>query len=105
MRSYRAAAEFFDCRVFVCESWLLYPANRTLFAGCPNLTAFFADYDVWEEGEDRGDLWRIFGAAHENAPEALPRDTALRLAYAEHLSKGLPVGWGKGVFVLSEKEC
>ena len=100
IRSYRAAAEFFDCNVFVCESWLLYPAHGEMLAECPNLMAFYKDYDVWESGESTDDLWRIFGAMHEEAPENLPRDTILRRVYADRLEKGLPVGWGKGVYVL-----
>ena len=100
LRSYREASEFFGSSVFVCESWLLWPENKVLFANCPNLMAFWKDYDVWETEESRDDLWRIFDAHHEKSPEELPRDSKLRLAYAEHLTKGKSVGWGKGVFVL-----
>lgn len=99
LSSYEEAKAFFGCSVFVCESWLLWPENKTLFRDCPNLTAFFEDYDVVQSQTDHGDLWRIFGKDHENSPEKLPRDSKLRLAYAKHLTKGLPVGWGKGVFV------
>lgn len=100
MRSYRAAADFFGCHIFVCESWMLYPAHDEMLADCPNLMAFYKDYDVWESEKSRDDLWRIFGAMHEESPENLPRDTTLRRVYAERLEKGLPVGWGKGIFVL-----
>jgi hypothetical protein len=98
--SYRAASAFFGCDIFVCESWMLYPAHREMLVDCPNLMAFFADYDVVESAEDKGDLWRIFGARHEESPENLPRDTKLRAVYADRLQAGLPVGWGKGIFVL-----
>ncbi len=100
MRSYRKAAEHYGTNVFVCESWMLYPAHAEMLAECPNLMAFFRDYDVVESGQDRGDLWRIFGADHEKAPSDLPTDTALRRVYAARLQAGLPVGWGKGIFVL-----
>ncbi|MBE6638992.1 MAG: hypothetical protein E7616_06015 [Ruminococcaceae bacterium] len=100
LRSYQRAAEFFNCRIFVCESWMLYPAHREMLNDCPNLMAFFRDYDVVEEGESRDDLWRIFGAKYGEKPENLPRDTALRRVYADRLEKGLPIGWGKGILVL-----
>ena len=100
VRSYRRAAEFFGCNIFVCESWMLYPAHSEMLAECPNLMAFFKDYDVVESGQDTGDLWRIFGAEHEKSPEKLPRDTTLRRVYADRLQAGLPVGWGKGIYVL-----
>ena len=102
LRSYRAAARFFGGNVFVCESWMLYPAHREMLAECPNLMAFFQDYDVVESAEDKGDLWRIFGAAHEESPENLPTDTKLRAVYAKRLCEGKPVGWGKGIFVFNE---
>ena len=100
LRSYRKAAEHFGTNVFVCESWMLYPAHSEMLEECPNLMAFFKDYDVVESAEDRGDLWRIFGADHHKAPEELPTDTTLRSVYADRLKQGLPVGWGKGIFVL-----
>ncbi len=100
MRSYRRAAKFFGCNIFVCESWMLYPAHSEMLTECPNLMAFFKDYDVVEWGQDTGDLWRIFGAEHEKSPENLPRDTTLRRVYADRLQAGLPIGWGKGIFVL-----
>ncbi len=100
MRSYRKAAEHFGTNVFVCESWMLYPAHSEMLKDCPNLMAFYRDYDVVESGQHTGDLWRIFGADHEKSPEDLPTDTTLRCVYAERLQAGLPVGWGKGIFVL-----
>ena len=36
----------------------------------------------------------------DKVPENLPRDTKLRAVYADRLQAGLPVGWGKGIFVL-----
>ena len=46
-----------------------------------------------------GDCWRVFGRYADLPPAQLPRDTALRKAYAEWLTAGNPSGSGMGFFV------
>lgn len=111
MASYRKAEEFFaahyaqyfaEGKVFICHSWLLFPANREM--GLPaksNVLSFMDDFRIigFDENEGEVDMWRIFGKEYQGDPENLPQNTSMQKAYANWLKAGKKVGCGHGVFV------
>ena len=105
-KSYQLAAEFYKDifigrpAVFRCESWLLDPQHREFLPETSNILKFMSDYDIISSSIDEtgGFLWRIFGTMETGDISALPRDTALRRAYADWLEKGNKCGCGLGVF-------
>lgn len=103
--SYAEAAEFFKDSfqdrptVFVCYSWLLFPAHKEFLPEHSNIRGFMADYDVYKSEENNGDLWRIYYGAEKKGFENLPERTGLEKAYKQWLLKGNKVGNGRGVFV------
>ena len=110
LEAYRMAADFYREEfdglpmVFTCESWLLAPWNRGMLPKGSNLRAFMADFTLIAQGEDPdyGEVWRLFDCLYEGDADGLPQDTSLRRAYAERIRRGLPVGWGQGVFLQSD---
>lgn len=110
LRSYRMAAEFFadefknEPMLFVCHSWLLYPWNMTVLSPKSNLYAFCSDFTIIAEGvnQNHEDLWRLFDCVYTGDPEALPRDSSLRRAYADRVAEGGQTGWGYGAFMLND---
>ena len=105
--SYRQASEFFKTQfqdkpiVFRCRTWFLYPRNLEFLSPQSNLYAFYADYDIIEQGtfDDYEEAWRIFDKNYDGDVSKLPQDTSLRRAYAEWIRKGEKMGWGIGVFI------
>lgn len=106
--AYRRAFDFYrddfggGPAVFVCGSWLLYAGHRDFLPPeCGNILDFMSDFDIIasEDKEKFGNDWRVFGRCAGLEPRLLPRDTALRRAYAERLEAGLPTGDGFGVIV------
>ncbi len=85
--------------IFNCGSWLLYPRHREFLPQNSNILRFMDDFEIvsFEEKKDFHDAWRIFGKDAKLPPSKLPRDTALRKAYAEWLEAGNKAGGGHGV--------
>ena len=61
---------------------------------------FVSDFELIysHETEEFDDIWRVFGRYAGLPYNELPRDTALRRAYAEWLCAGNKSGVGLGVF-------
>ena len=100
--SYRRAYRFFNLEWFTCGSWLLYPAHYDFLPKNSNIRSFMDDFDIISSHEEHspGNLWRIFNRRNDNyPPEALPRDTALRRAYADHWAQYGTTGEGVGIFL------
>lgn len=87
--------------VFGCGSWLLYPRHREFLPAKSNILKFLNDFEIvsWEEKENFGDAWRVFGRYADLPPEQLPRDTSLRKAFAEWLCAGKRTGSGFGLII------
>lgn len=107
MASYRAAYPHFSrlfpdgIVIFGCSSWLLYPRHREFLPAGMNILKFMGDFEMVtgrETPDDFHDRWRIFGRYSGLPDDQLPKDTALRRAYAEWLMGGNPAGRGFGVF-------
>ncbi len=106
--AYQKAYAFFASRfsgkpvIFTCDSWLLYPAHRLFLPQNSNILDFMDDFTLISAKEHFGstdNLWRIFGFCDDfHAYDALPCNTALQRAYADHLRKTCCVGNGYGIF-------
>lgn len=90
-----------DKVVFCCGSWLLYPKHEEFLPKNLNILLFMRDFEIvrFSESDDFGNAWRVFGKHADLPPKELPRDTALRKAYAEWLEAGNNTGDGYGVIV------
>lgn len=103
-KSYEKAAVFYRAEftehplVFVCESWLLFPANKEILPEHSNIRRFLADYDVYRTRENNKDLWRIYYGAEKNGFEHLPESTGLERAYKNWLLSGHMAGQSWGVY-------
>ncbi len=100
--SFKKAVSFFGSNVFVCESWLLWPAHREMLDEKSNIRAFMDLFDIVEAWEkpDTHDLWRIFGYLKDYTPETLPERTKLQRAYKKRLiANGGLTGGGYGVYI------
>lgn len=103
-KSYEKAAEFYRTEfmehplVFVCESWLLFPANKEILPEQSNIRRFLSDYDVYRTRENNNDLWRIYYGAEQNDFENLPENTGLERAYKKWLLSGHMAGQSWGVY-------
>ena len=103
--SYAKAAEFYKEEfqnqplVFVCNSWLLFPAHKEILPEHSNIRAFMNDFDVYKSNEDNGDLWRIYYGAEEKGFENLPENTGLERAYKKWLMDGHMAGYARGVYL------
>ena len=105
--AFRLAADFFrpslgdNPVVFVCHSWLLYPAQRDFLSPRSNLIAFMNRFEIieWKEyDESHPQLWHIFDRNYDGNLDHLPYDTHLRKAYIDHLRRGGKTGTGYGLF-------
>ena len=87
--------------VFGCGSWLLYPRHRAFLPPTSNILKFLGDFEIvsWEEKENFGDAWRVFGRYADLPPAELPRDTSLRRAFADWLTAGNKTGSGFGFII------
>jgi len=100
--AYAMAKEFFKDQVnpcvFMCSSWLLYPAHLEFLSPKSNVYRFMSEFDIIDSGYCRDDqnLWRLFDTDEKN-PDRLPTDNFLRKAYVDHLKKGGRTGWGAGI--------
>ena len=103
-KSYEKAAAFYRAEftehplVFVCESWLLFPANKEILPEHSNIRRFLADYDVYRTRENNKELWRIYYGAEQNDFENLPEGTGLERAYKNWLLSGHMAGQSWGVY-------
>lgn len=106
--SYKQAAEFFkdefDNIIFICNSWLLYPWNKTVLKDGSNLADFYDDFTIVKSGEykDYSEVWRLFDCRHDGNPDNLPSDSSFRRAYIERIKAGQPIGYGTGVIIYSK---
>lgn len=105
--SYRRAEKFFGSHVFVCHSWLLYPAHRQFLQEGSNIIAFMDDFVMLSSDERRGDtgnLWRMYGFQCDHKDFAsLPEHTGMQRAYKKHLLEtGGMTGEGYGVFIIED---
>ena len=106
--AYRQAAGFFHDlpankpKLFVCNSWLLFPPHEKMLPQASNIRRFMRDFDIIESHQDDrfGDLWRIFYQEYTGDPSLLPTNTGLQRAYVDWLMKGNTVGSGYGVMLL-----
>ena len=110
--AYQRAAAFFKdyprasdgSLVFVCESWLLYPAHREFLQKGSNIVSFMDDFRLLASDEEIGNyhnMWRVFGfpkTGIENL-DALPEDTGMQRTYKKHLKETNATGGGCGVFL------
>lgn len=100
--AYAMAKDFFKDQVnpcvFMCSSWLLYPAHLEFLSPKSNVYRFMSEFDIIDSGYCRDDqnLWRLFDTDEKN-PDRLPADSFLRKAYVDHLKKGGRTGWGAGI--------
>ncbi len=107
--SYRQAAEFFkeefdENIIFICNSWLLYPWNRTILKDGSNLAQFYDDFTIVSSGEyhNYSEVWRLFDCLYDGNPDNLPCDTSLRRAFIERIKSCEPIGHGTGVIILEK---
>lgn len=87
--------------LFGCGSWLLYPRHRAFLPPRLNILKFMDDFEIvdWEEEEDGfHNDWRVFGRYTGTPWQDMPRDTALRKAYADWLTAGNHAGHAFGLF-------
>ena len=105
--AFRIAADFYRPLignhpvVFVCQSWLLYPAHRNFLSSRSNLIAFMDRFEIieskdYEDGHPQ--LWRLFDRNYDGNPDHLPYDTSLRRAYVDRIRQGGKTGEGYGLF-------
>lgn len=106
LESYEKAKRFFKDEfnediIFICNSWLLYPWNRTVLKDGSNLAQFYDDFTVVQSGEynNYSEVWRLFDCLYDGNPDNLPSDTSLRRAYIERIKSNLPIGHGTGVII------
>lgn len=106
LESYKNAKQFFKDEfnediIFICNSWLLYPWNRTVLKDGSNLAQFYDDFTVVQSGEynNYSEVWRLFDCLYDGNPDNLPSDTSLRRAYIERIKSNLPIGHGTGVII------
>ena len=107
MDSYRRAEQFFGSHVFVCHSWLLYPAHREFLQKGSNIVAFMDDFIMLSSEECRGNignLWRMYGYKCDHKDfTTLPENTGMQRAYKKHLiESGGMTGEGYGVFIIED---
>lgn len=106
LESYKNAKQFFKDEfnediIFICNSWLLYPWNRTVLKDGSNLALFYDDFTVVQSGEynNYSEIWRLFDCLYDGNPDNLPSDTSLRRVYIERIKSNLPIGHGTGVII------
>ena len=109
LEAYKSAKEFFkdefhDDIIFICNSWLLYPWNRTVYKEGSNLARFYDDFNIVSSGEyqNYSEMWRLFDCLYDGNPDALSSNTSLRRAFIERIKSGEPIGHGTGVILFKE---
>ncbi len=109
LHSYKMAQEFFKDEfqgevIFICNSWLLYPWNRSVYKDGSNLAQFYDDFTIVSSAEyqNYSEVWRLFDCIYDDNPDNLPNDTSLRRAFIERIKSGQPVGHGTGVILYNK---
>ncbi len=109
--SMKEAAEFFadefegDEVLFICESWLLYPAHFRILSPESGIRKFMDEFTIISSKTDKAqhDMWRIFGT-FDTDREKWPQDTSLQRIYKSWLDEGNPIGEGFGIrYIKKEK--
>ena len=109
--SYKKAYDFFkDMRtkdgylILNCSSWLLFPKHEQMLAPESNIMKFYRDFEIydWQERDNFGDDWRIWGHYSDDPLEDRPADTSLRKAYKDWMMAGNKTGYGRGVIILKD---
>jgi len=96
------AVKFFGRNVFMCESWMLWPAHYEILKPTSNIVSFMNDFDIFKSFEVPGvnDLWRIFGYLPDYRPEKLPANSSMQRGYIAKLRQnGGLTGGGYGIHI------
>lgn len=96
--------EFTDKIIFICNSWLLYPWNRTIYKDGSNLAQFYDDFTIVSSGEypNYSECWRLFDCMYDGNPDNLPANTSLRRAFIDRIKEQKPIGHGTGVIIFDK---
>ena len=88
--------------VFICNSWLLYPWNRTIYKDGSNLAKFYDDFTIVSSGDYKNysEVWRLFDCLYDGNIEKLPSDTSIRRAFIKRMKNAEPIGHGTGIIVV-----
>lgn len=101
--SFAQAKSFFgrQTTIFMCDSWLLFPAHRDFLPQHSNILMFMDFFTIVSQKEttEFRDAWRVFGKPAEPPYTDLPEETSLQRAYAAWLRAGNCGGTGVGVFI------
>ena len=107
LESYKMAKDFFknefdDEIIFMCNSWLLYPWNRTVYKEGSNLAKFYDDFTVVSSNEytNYSECWRLFDCLYDGNPDSLPNDTSLRRSFIKRIKGDEPIGYGIGMLIM-----
>ena len=106
-KSYESAMEFykkyynFECNVFFCHTWLLFPDNLQIVKPDSNIAKFIRDFDVFdvEYKDDYREVYRIFDVHYDGDVNKLPQDNSLRRGYVDWIKKGKKIGIGCGIHI------
>ncbi len=98
--AYDRASALFGIRLFMADSWLLFPAHEQMLSADSSIRGFMSDYSIFrsEATYDYEGLWRVFGKRDSYQASELPTHTSLQRAYTARVAAGLPIGSGVGVF-------
>lgn len=82
---------------YVCSSWLLAPALKSLLKEDSHILAFQSRFDIWKTDEaDQEFLEWVFQTKDKNIA-SLPENTSLQKNMKRHLLNGGKIGSGSGV--------
>ncbi len=97
--SYRQAREFFGNLPIILDSWLLYDEHKKMLCENSNIVSLMGDFEIVSRHEtyDYSELFQVFGRVSDFSPHKLPHSTSLQRAYANRITKKLPVGSAVGV--------
>lgn len=106
-KSYEDAMRFykkyfgFDCNIFFCHTWLLFPDNLQVVRPDSNIAKFINDYDIFdvEIKDDYSEVHRIFDMPFDGDTSKLPADNSLRRAYIKWINEGKKIGCGCGIYI------
>lgn len=98
--AYDRACDLFGIRLFMADSWLLFPAHAQMLPADSAIRDFMSDYSIFrsETTQNYEGLWRVFGKRNAYRASDLPTHTSLQRAYAARVAAGLPIGSGVGLF-------
>ena len=87
-------------------SWLFHPAYKEIFTPDTNIGRFVSWFKMYtvDTTESFDDCWRIFSMDTPEDLSELPRNTRLQKAFADHIAKGGPYGYGGGFMVFDGEQ-